>query len=154
MTTPLIILAILVLPLAIARLSATRSGARIDARLGGVVGLSMSFVFFGVGHFAQTQPMSEMLPAWVPMRVPLIYVTGLLEWGLAAALLTHRYRRLAGWACIAVLVLFFPANIYAALNSVGMGGHQWGPVYLLIRAPLQLILIGWTYWFTLRKASP
>lgn len=41
-------------------------------------------------------------------------------------------------------------NIYAAVNHVPMGDHAWGPVYLLIRVPLQLILIFWTYWFTIK----
>jgi len=34
---------------------------------------------------------------------------------------------------------------------VGMGGHLWGPVYLLIRVPLQLLLIGWSYWFAVSR---
>ena len=34
----------------------------------------------------------------------------------------------------AVLVLFFPANIYAAINHIPMGGHAWGPVYRLFAA--------------------
>jgi uncharacterized membrane protein len=80
-------------------------------------------------------------------RVALIYLTGVLEFALAALLLLPRFRRAAAWACIVVLILFFPANIYAALERVGMGGHLWGPVYLLIRAPLQLILIGWALIF-------
>jgi hypothetical protein len=32
-----------------------------------------------------------------------------------------------------------------------MGGHAWGPVYLLIRAPLQAIIVFWVYWFTIRQ---
>jgi hypothetical protein len=32
-----------------------------------------------------------------------------------------------------------------------MGGHEWGPVYLLIRAPLQAIIVFWVYWFTIRQ---
>jgi hypothetical protein len=24
-----------------------------------------------------------------------------------------------------------------------MGGHAWGPVYLLVRAPLQAVIAGW-----------
>jgi hypothetical protein len=31
-----------------------------------------------------------------------------------------------------------------------MGGHTWGPVYLLIRAPLQALLVAWTWWFAVR----
>jgi len=32
-----------------------------------------------------------------------------------------------------------------------MGGHAWGPAYLLIRAPLQLLILGWVYYFVLRN---
>jgi uncharacterized membrane protein len=53
-----------------------------------------------------------------------------------------------------VLVLFFPANVYAALNHIPMGGHAWGPVYLLVRAPLQIIILLWVYWFTIRPPHP
>ena len=51
------------------------------------------------------------------------------------------------------LVLFFPANIFAAINQVPMGGHTWGPVYLFIRAPLQIIILFWVYWFTMRRSE-
>jgi len=52
---------------------------------------------------------------------------------------------------VLVFVVFFPANIYAALQGVGLGGHQWGAIYLLIRAPLQLILIAWAYFLCIKK---
>jgi len=54
---------------------------------------------------------------------------------------------------VSVLVLFFPANIYAAINHIPMGGHARGPVYLLIRAPLQVIILSWVYWFTIRQPN-
>ena len=50
-----------------------------------------------------------------------------------------------------VLMLFFPANIYAAIQHVPMGGHAWGPVYLLVRAPLQAAILLWVYRFTIRR---
>jgi uncharacterized membrane protein len=53
-----------------------------------------------------------------------------------------------------VLVLFFPANIYAAINRIPMGGHELGPVYLLVRAPLQVMILFWVYWFTIRQPNP
>jgi uncharacterized membrane protein len=52
-----------------------------------------------------------------------------------------------------VLILFFPANIYAAINHIPLGGHAWGPAYLLIRAPLQAIILFWVYWFTIRQPN-
>lgn len=146
MITPLIVLALLLGPLLATRI--TLGPARRD--LGGLLGLFCAFVFFGVGHFAETEAMIRMLPDFVPARRQLVLATGVLELMLAAGFLVPATRRLAGLAAIAVLIGFFPANIYAALNHTGMGGHVWGPEYLLIRVPLQVLLVGWTLIFALR----
>jgi uncharacterized membrane protein len=125
----------------------------LRSRAAGAIGLGILFIFTGVGHFVQTAPMAQMLPEFVPARVPLVILTGLLEFAVAAGLFVPRTRRLAGWTAAAMLVLFFPANIYAAFAQVPMGGHAWGPVYLLIRAPLQAAIIAWVWWFALRQAD-
>jgi len=140
MTTPLIMLALMVVPYLVYRSDAAATA-----------GLALLFLFTGSGHFLQTEPMAQMLPPWVPARVPLVYLTGVLEFAIAIAFLLPETRRAAGWMAAAVLVLFFPANIYAAVNHVPMGGHAWGPVYLLVRGPLQLAILMWIYWFTLRR---
>lgn len=145
MTTPIIILALLLAPWALFSFLGR-------PRTGGVIGLALSFLFFAVGHFALTDSMVAMLPPFVPFRAPLVYATGALEIGLAAGLLFPFSRRFAGLGCAAALVLFFPANIYAATNYVGSGGHQWGPVYLLIRGPLQALLLWWTWFFAIRSS--
>lgn len=121
--------------------------------LRGRISLALVFVFTGLGHFIQTEPMAQMLPARVPMRVAIIYITGVIELAAAIGLLAPRLYRLTGICLIMFLILVLPANIYAAINRVEMGGHSAGTVYLLIRVPLQLILIGWTYWFAVRKAT-
>jgi uncharacterized membrane protein len=61
---------------------------------------------------------------------------------------------MTSWVAAAILVLFFPANIYAAINQVPMGGHAWGPEYLLIRAPLQVAILFWVYWFGIKQSNP
>jgi uncharacterized membrane protein len=95
--------------------------------------------------------MAEMLPAWVPERVLLVYLTGALEFTLAGGFLNEKYSRFTGSLASVILVLFFPVNVYAALNHIPMGGHAWGPVYLLIRAPLQAFILLWIYWFVIRR---
>jgi len=147
MTTPIIITCILLLPL----VAAWVIGGPEKARFGGVLGIAIAFVFFGIGHYAQTNAMIAMLPEFVPFRRSIILATGLLEFAIAIGFLIPSTRKTAGLAAIAVLVGFFPSNIYAAVNHTGMGGHQWGPVYLLIRAPLQALLVGWTWYFVVRK---
>jgi uncharacterized membrane protein len=152
MTTPLIILVILAVPLLIVWTLRLR-GLEVDLAVGGVIGLVLTFLFTASGHFVQAGPMAEMLPAFVPARVSLVYLTGLLEIALAVGMALPATRRPAGLAAIAVLVAFFPVNVYAAFAHVGMGGHAWGPAYLLIRAPLQALLIAWVWWFAVRPAA-
>ncbi|HSA71267.1 MAG TPA: hypothetical protein VLD15_01055 [Burkholderiales bacterium] len=141
MTTPIIMLALMAGPWLVLR---TRDAAAI--------GLALLFLFTGSGHFLQTGLMAEMLPPWVPARVALVYLTGVLEFALAIGFFIPETRRSAGWMAAAVLILFFPANIYAAINHVPMGGHAWGPVYLLVRAPLQIVILAWVYWFSIRRS--
>lgn len=153
MTTPLIIVAILTVPTLVAALlgvALRRPGLYL---VGGRIALAVAFAFFAVGHFVMTEPMIAMLPEWVPIRRAVVLGTGLLEAALALALLVPRWRRPTGIACIAVLILFFPANIYAAVNAAGPGGHQWGPAYLLVRGPVQLLVILWSYWFAVRSVD-
>jgi len=95
--------------------------------------------------------MAEMLPPWVPFKIPLIYITGAIELLVGIALFITRLQLVAAKISIIIFIVFFPANIYAALNSVGLGGHQWGPIYLLIRAPLQIILILWAYFLCIKN---
>ena len=119
----------------------------------GCLGVSLVFCFTGIGHFLRTEPLAEMLPPWIPAAVALVYITGVVELAATVALVIPRFRRLAGWGLAAMLLLFLPVNVYAAVNRVGMGGHLWGPVYLCIRVPLQLILIWWIRHFAVRRAT-
>ena len=124
---------------------------RMTVKRRGQISLAVLFLFTGLGHFVQTTEMAEMLPPFVPLRVPLVLLSGLFEWLLAIGLLIPRFARMAGMAAIAFLILVFPGNIYAAMHRVDFGGHGAGPVYLLVRAPFQLLLIAWAYWFAVRR---
>lgn len=154
MTTPAIILGLLILPYVVCTAAGRLRGqALLEPSTAGCLGLLLVFGFTGVGHFIRTEPMAAMLPEWVPLRVPLVYVTGVAELALAIAVVVPRLREAAGWILVAMLLLFLPVNIYAAVQRLGLGGHLWGPVYLLIRVPLQLVLIGWTWFFAIRPSG-
>lgn len=153
MVTPLIIVGLLIMPYLIFSILGAHLNNPSFGRLGGVLGLSIAFVFFGIGHFVMTEEMTWMLPPWLPHRAVLIYLTGLVEFSLALALLVPALRRIAGSLCIVILIIFFPANVYAAINHVDFGGHVWGPIYLIVRAPLQILLIAWAYWFAVRWSA-
>ncbi|MGH9366455.1 MAG: DoxX family protein [Thermoanaerobaculia bacterium] len=113
-------------------------------------GLAAVFVFTGIGHFVKAREMAEMLPPWVPARLAIIWATGVLELAFAAGLVLPGASRATGIAVIAFLLAVFPANVSAARRRVDFGGHGRGPAYLLVRAPLQLLLIAWAYGFAVR----
>jgi len=152
MKTPILMTLLLLLPYGVVRLvpPLDRRGARPYSF---VLGLALLFCFTSSGHFVQTAAMAQMLPPWVPARVALVYLTGVLEFVAAVLILLPRTRRPATWAMLAMLILFLPANIYAALERVPMGGHAWGPVYLLVRVPLQLLIVAVCI-RVLRSAAP
>lgn len=150
MTTPLLMLLILTLPWLIRRfLQGERDPRALSAAA--AAGAGLLFLFTASGHFLQTANMTQMLPPWVPAREALVYLTGILEFAIAIALFTRRWRLAGACGAAAVLVAFFPANVYAALQHAPMGGHAWGPTYLLVRTPLQLFILWWIWRFLLRE---
>ena len=112
------------------------------------VGLTLFFLFTGLGHFIRTEEMARMVPPPIPYPVGIIYVTGVLELLGAVGVWVPRLKRLTGLCLILMLAGLLPANIYSALNRVDFGGHAAGPAYLLLRVPFQIFVICWTYFAT------
>ena len=151
MTILVILLLILFVPYLAARALSAYTEYKVNPRVAAVIGISFLFIVTGLGHFIKSAEMVQMLPPWVPERLLLVHITGIFEFALAAGFLIHQTRRLTGYFAILALILFFPANIYASINHLPMGGHELGPIYLLIRAPMQVFMIIWIYWFATKK---
>ncbi|MET0645399.1 MAG: DoxX family protein [Pyrinomonadaceae bacterium] len=150
----LFLLLLLVVPYLILTLAARWvAGLRLAPAARARVGLTLFFLFAGVGHFIKTEEMAAMLPPGVPFRVEAVYVTGVLELLGAVGVWVPGLTRLTGLCLILLLVCVLPANIYAALNRVDFGGHGAGPAYLLVRVPFQLFVIWWTYFATEQRWS-
>jgi uncharacterized membrane protein len=124
-----------------------------DVAWAGRFGLALVFAFTGFGHFVKTDAMVEMLPKSIPGRRVLILISGIFELLLAMLLLAWPQSQLLGLTIIGFLLAVFPANVYAAVRRVPFGGHAAGPIYLLVRAPVQILLILWTYWFVVRRGE-
>jgi uncharacterized membrane protein len=146
----LLLLAILIVPyLLLTGMSAAGIWAS-DPLWRGRVALALMLMFTGSAHFWGTQPMMRMLPPNVRGKAAIIYITGVLELMAASALSISKFTHLTGWCLIIFFVAIFPANIYAAVKRIDLAGQGRGPVYLLVRTPVQLFLIGWAWWFAAR----
>ena len=109
------------------------------------------FAFTGFGHFVRSREMTALLPASIPGRHGLILVSGMLELAFSVLVVMPRYSYVAGVSICFFLVLVTPLNVLAAIRKVDFGGHGAGVGYLWIRLPLQVLLIVWTFWFTIRS---
>lgn len=144
MITPIILFTVLILPF---WLATAYYRDMEKSRFAGVLGLSFMFIIAGSSHFFMTGEMTELIPSFIPYPEFIIILTGVIEYVVAAGLLSNSYRKKFGWVAIVLFVIFLPFNIYGAFHSVDLGGHAWGYNYLFLRIPLQLLFIVWTWWF-------
>lgn len=123
-------------------------GRRFSARSAARAGMAVAMAFAGLSHLFMPTPFVQHLPTWVPAREELVFLTGLLEIALGAALLLRRpLQQRAGLALAAYLVAVFPANVYVAAAGIDVDG-QPGGAYPWLRLPLQLVFVAWALWST------
>lgn len=106
-------------------------------------GLAAMFTLTGVSHFVGMRAdLIAMVPPALPWPELLVTLTGVLELAGAAALL---HRRTAPWAAAglaALLLAMFPANVYAAVAGLSLGGSP--AMALLPRTLLQIVFLAAT----------
>jgi len=108
--------------------------------------LGAAFIFAGMNHFINPGFYLRMMPPFLPAPLFLIYLSGVFEIALGVLLLVPRFSRFAAFGLIALLITVFPANIYMTLHPQLFS--EFSPTALYARLPLQLLLIGWAYWYT------
>ncbi|MFC0523777.1 hypothetical protein ACFFGV_09385 [Pontibacillus salicampi] len=109
------------------------------------LGLWLFTVFFftaGVMHFIVVDSFVTIVPAALPAKEWIVYVTGVMEIVLAIGLLLPNTRRISGKMIALFLVLVFPANIYSAIAGIPATVN---PMFLWIRLLFQPLLIWWVW---------
>lgn len=122
---------------------------RLELSLLGRVSLSLMLLVTGISHFTSPEPMVQMMPDQIPAKLELVYFTGVCELAAAAGLLWKRTARLTAILLIVFFILVLPANIVGSFRAVRFGGMEYGPWYLLVRIPAQIVFIGWAWFFGL-----
>ena len=74
------------------------------------------FAAAGLNHFVNTDFYVGIMPPQLPWHRELVYISGAIEVLLGVLLLMPRYRRIAAWGLVALLVAVFPANLHMALH--------------------------------------
>ena len=117
------------------------------ARGFGKVAFAALFILGGIGHFVATDAYMKVMPPGLPGHRALVLLSGVFEVALGLLLLVPRASRLAAWGLIALLIAVFPANVFMYQHPERFGLSS---TLLLLRLPLQGVLILWAYAYTRR----
>ena len=107
--------------------------------------LALLMIGAGTMHFVRADFFVKLVPPYLPMRLALVYVSGVCEIALGILLLSPRYSRFAALGIIALLIAVFPANIYLYQHQEIVPAS---PAIHFLRLPLQGLFILWAYWHT------
>jgi len=107
-----------------------------------------AFVVAGLNHFRNPGFYVGIMPPYLPWPLALVYLSGVAEAVLGALLLFPTWTVLAAWGLIALLIAVFPANVHMAMHPDLYPSVP--PTLLLIRLPVQGLLIAWASWYTRR----
>ena len=122
----------------------------VNYKLAGCIAMSVMLLFTGIAHFNFTKGMALMLPDFMPLKEAWVYFTGIIEIAAAVGLLIPQLKTTTSWLLILFFVLILPANIHSAIKPIDYekGNNEGkGSSYLWFRIPLQLLFIGWVYYF-------
>lgn len=112
--------------------------------------ISTIFIVAGILHFVKPKPYANIIPDFLPFHLALVYVSGLAEILGGIGILTPQTRIFASWGLIALLIAVFPANINMAIDAIKNAGYwSWYSLVMILRLPLQFVLIYWIFWASL-----
>ena len=110
-----------------------------------IIVLAVFFTAAGANHFRSPETYLPLMPAYLPWHLGLIYLSGAAEMAGGIGIGFPKWRRLAGWGLIALLVAIFPANIHMLVNHVPLNGKPVPEWLLWARLPMQGVLIVWVW---------
>ena len=110
--------------------------------------MSAGYIYIGIRHFIDPDFFLAIMPDYLPLHLEAVYLSGVFEILLGGMLLFKKYRKVAGWGLIALLIAVFPANIYLAQNEVAQQTLNISQTTAIVRLPFQALFIGLAYWHT------
>ena len=109
--------------------------------------MAFLYIVAGINHFKNPGMYIRIIPPYFSNPKLLNVLSGAAEIILGILLIVPFTTHFAAWGIIALLIAVFPANVYMFCKK--KGSFSLLKVILLIRLPLQIVLIFWAYLYTL-----
>ena len=113
--------------------------------------LVLMFAIVGTLHFTHTKIFVQIVPPFIPQPKAMVYISGFFEILGAIGLLIPKYKRLAAFGFVLLLLAVLPANIYMAVKNIQVGSIINNPILQWVRIPFQGVLIWWVLWCTKKE---
>ncbi len=110
-----------------------------------IILIAILFLAIGTMHFVNPGFFLSIMPPYLPYHLELVYISGVFEILGGLGVLITPLRKWAGYGLIALLIAVFPANIQMLINEVKTHGWTLTTIPLIIRLPIQPLLIYWVY---------
>ena len=112
--------------------------------------MALLYIAAGVYHFISPGTYMRIMPPYIPYHAALVAISGFCEILCGILLLISATRVIGAWLLIALLIAVFPANIQMMIDYPDV--HHARFWILLLRLPLQGVLIWWAWIYT--RKSP
>ncbi len=113
--------------------------------------LAVFFIVGGVMHFVLPATYAGVMPPWLPWHAALVAISGVAEIAGGVGVLLPGVRRAAGWGLILLSIAVLPANVQMLLDGLDAGRPAWQISLLVVRLPLQALLIWWIWVVAARR---
>ena len=110
--------------------------------------LGLFYVVAGINHFWHPDFYLPLIPDYLPWKVGLNIMVGILELGLGIGVLINSSRKYAAWGIVVLLVLLIPSHVFfIQLGSCVPGGLCVAPSVAWIRLVIiHPLLMAWALW--------
>ncbi len=104
--------------------------------------LAIFFIYAGIQHFIKPVFYQPFVPAFLPFKTAIIYMSGVLEVLFGVLLLIPKYTKLGATGILVLLLIFLPVHVWDVFSETPAIGSQ-NAAY--IRLPVQFLFIAWAY---------
>lgn len=108
--------------------------------------MAVLYIAAGVNHFSNTKMYMRIMPQYIPFHKPIVLISGVVEIVLGLLLIIPATSIIGAWGIIGLLIVVFPANVHHLTSTKKAKGAT--KVMLVLRLPMQGLLIYWAYWYT------
>lgn len=101
--------------------------------------LALFIIYAGVQHFVKPTFYHVFVPDFLPFKMTIIYLSGIIEIVLGVLLLLPKYARLGATGIFWLMIIFLPIHVWDVFSDQPAIGSTEAA---MIRLPIQFVFIG------------